>query len=145
MVINDLRGQMHGLSEQVRQLKDDAAAERQDRRDYERLSQDLNNKLKAARDECQNVKAEAAKKEFEWHDALEQAHVLEQEVRELRSKMKKSDLRMLQLQTTKVRDMQRDIRSKDETISDLKKKLQDIIHSPQLKRPYKVQGKSSVY
>ena len=138
MVIRDLREQTHDLSEQVEKLKADAATERADRRDYERLSQDLNNKLKAARDEYHNLKSEAAKKDYEWHDALEQAHNLEQEVRELRSKMKKSDLRMLQLQTTKVRDMQRDIRNKDETISELKKKLQDIIHSPSLKRPYKV-------
>lgn len=134
----DLHQQLEEASRQNQELKDQVNREISDKKDFEALCIDFQSQNKKMIESNKKLEQELNKKEFSMSDKTREVDFLNASLTEQKTKLKKTDLKLRQVQFTQVKDLQRLVQQKDIQIKELHQKIESFLnhsYSPGLVRP----------
>ena len=126
--IIELRDILKSKDDALDDLNRDLEHVTQDKQDYEQLSQELSNKIQKMKHGETTLQDELQAKENMLQSNYDKLNNYEYTNGELQKQLKKTELKLRQIQTTKLKDAQRSIKQKDQEIAELQKKLQLVIN-----------------
>lgn len=101
-------------TKQIDQLESQLKQELADKKDFEKLCVDFQAQNKKMMTQQKKLEEEIDRKAFEVGDQAQELQYLQTQFKEQEGKLKKTDLKLRQLQFTQVKDLQRMIKQKDE-------------------------------
>ena len=111
---------------EIRRLKEELAKVRTDKNDFEQICQNLNDKIRQYVNREQRLEKAVQQKDDLIHKQRGELEEQEMVIQGQATDLKKCQLRLRQINTTKVKDMQKRVKEKDQVIDDLNQKLQKM-------------------